>query len=333
MMINQNIDNNEGLGKNEKSNSCFTTFFNVTSFTLTLVLLVLLEKNVLPSHRKGFYCNDNSIRYPYQNDQTVSTKWMFGINYGLSIILYLIGETCFTCQRHCNKNENKSGISRMFESKRRWFIRVFKLIFALSWCMAVTLMLTSIIKSTVGSLRPHFMEVCKPDIMCSDNLTSVYHLVYTCQADTSHQYHKIIEEARRSFPSGHSSFSAAVMAFNILYIQLRYTRFNSRLKFKGKVLNASFDTSATYLRPFLQIIAMGVASFIAMSRVTDYHHHLIDVLVGLLLGTTIGLLVGEHSMKWIRTLSVTLSLKEFVDVENATGEEKRQEIASLKGTD
>ena len=167
--------------------------------------------------------------------------------------------------------------------------------------------------------------------MCSDNLTNVYHLDYTCQDDTSHQYHKIIKEARRSFPSGHSSFSAAVMAFNILYIQLRYKVFDSQMKLNGKVFSGSFDTSTTYLRLFLQVIAIGVASFIAMSRVTDYYHHLVDVLVGFLLGTIIGLLVGQHCMKWLRTLSVTSSLKTLVDVENGDG--TFQEMASLKETD
>ena len=111
----------------------FPIVFNVTSLTILIILVALLEKNVFPSHRSGFYCSDNSIRYPYQHDQTVSGKGMFGINFGLSIIIYLIGEICFSRQTHYQ--ENSKIYSKVTEPDQRWFIRVLKLLFSLTWCM------------------------------------------------------------------------------------------------------------------------------------------------------------------------------------------------------
>ena len=328
-MIKSKINPNYGFGKNKKLESYIPTLFNVSSLTILIILVVLLEKEAIPVHRQGFFCNDNSIKFPYQKEETVPGKWMFGINYGLSIILYLIGETCFYRQSPHNENQNEE-VSTPRKSNCQLLKRISKLIFSLTWCMAATLMITSVIKSTVGSLRPHFMDVCTPNVDCTQYSNDIYVLNYTCQANKDHESQKIVEEARRSFPSGHSSFSAAVMGFNILYIQLRY-----KFSFFWVNCNRNFilDASAAYLRLFLQILSIGVACFIAMSRVMDYYHHMVDVIAGFLLGTIIGLLVGQHCMKWLRKSFVISHLKKYTDVENADGDKIIQEMESLKESD
>ena len=175
-------------------------------------------------------------------------------------------------------------------------MRISKLIFSLAWCMAATMMITSVIKSIVGSLRPHFMAVCNPDVDCSKYSNDVYILNYTCLANKNYESLETINEARRSFPSGHSSVSAAVMGFNILYIQLRY----KDLIFRENLYRIlGFDMCTVYLRLFLQILCIGVACFIAMSRVMDYYHHMIDVTAGFLLGSLIGLWVSQQCMMWL----------------------------------
>ena len=225
----------------------------------------------------------------------MSVKWFLGLNFGISIILYVIGEICFSWQSHSDDNQNEDG-SKETKSKCQWLIRVSKLIFSLAWCMAATMMITSVIKSTVGFLRPHFMEVCNPDVDCSKYSNDVYLLNYTCQANKNYESQEIIIEARRSFPSGHSSVSAAVMGFNILYIQLRYKDVNFRELFYR---NLGFNMCTVYLRLFLQILCIGVACFIAMSRVMDYYHHMIDVTSGFLLGSIIGFWVSQQCMMWL----------------------------------
>ena len=70
-----------------------------------------------------------------------------------------------------------------------------------------------------------------------------------------------------------------------------------------------------------------------MSRVMDYYHHMVDVIAGFLLGTIIGLLVGQHCMKWLRKSFVISHLKKYTDVENADGDKIIQEMESLKESD
>ena len=65
----------------------------------------------------------------------------------------------------------------------------------------MTLFLTDIAKSTVGRLRPHFLDLCNPNVSCTSENAHVYIENYVCQA-TSHPllsgdrfYHKL-EDAR-----------------------------------------------------------------------------------------------------------------------------------------
>ena len=296
--------------ENNQSSSIVPFLFDILSLIITVILACLLEKNVIPSHNRGFFCSDESIRYPYKEEQTVSGKWMFGINFIISLFLFIIGEKCFvpakqTCGQQ-NTSNKQNIISRLYNSNHLWYTRALKILFSLVWCMSATLMVTSIIKSTSGSLRPHFMSICNPSVTCSANNTA-YNVNYACQVPMTHEYQKKINEARRSFPSGHASFSAAVMAFNMLYVQFRYRLVNCHfLKCKRSAF-CIFDDLYSFLRPFLQIGLIGVASFIAMSRVSDYYHHLVDVTVGFLLGTFIGLLAGRHCVRWLQILDLNLS--------------------------
>ena len=238
----------------------------------------------------------------------------------------MIGETYVSRKRSRKRYEG----SVVLKSECKWYMRVFKLLFTLTWCLAATLMITSIIKSTVGSLRPHFIDVCNPDVDCSNYSNDVYHLNYTCQANKSYETQKIINQARLSFPSGHSSFSAAVMGFNILYIQFRYKVFDFRVNGNKSPSNVSFGASTAYIKLFLQILSLGVACFISMSRLMDYYHHLVDVMVGFIIGAIIGILVGQQCIERVRKLEVISSLKTHEDPENGTGDETIQEMESFK---
>lgn len=76
-----------------------------------------------------------------------------------------------------------------------------------------------------------------------------------------------LREARLSFPSGHSSFSAYTMLYLAIYLQARMTWSGSDL-----------------LRPLLQLVSLMMAWYTGMSRVSDYKHHWSDVLSGFLIG-------------------------------------------------
>lgn len=75
--------------------------------------------------------------------------------------------------------------------------------------------LTDISKYSIGRLRPHFIEVCKPNINCkSDSNINQYITDYECEKEEWSQAQKdLIRDSRLSFMSGHSSFAAYCMVY------------------------------------------------------------------------------------------------------------------------
>ena len=51
----------------------------------------------------------------------------------------------------------------------------------------------------------------------------------------------------------------------------------------------------TYLKLTLSLALFSLAMWISMTRVSDYRHHLVDVLCGIILGGVVGLIGGFHS--------------------------------------
>uniref|UniRef100_A0A1I8AE17 AcidPPc domain-containing protein n=1 Tax=Steinernema glaseri TaxID=37863 RepID=A0A1I8AE17_9BILA len=134
-------------------------------------------------------------------------------------------------------------------------------------------LMVDIAKYTIGRQRPHFMEVCKPNVgyrNCGTNHT--YITDFWCTTTDT----KVIHEAQLSFYSGHSSFSFYAAWYTSLYLQARlYRPLYSRL-----------------LLPVIQFSLFGGAAFVAYSRVSDYKHHWSDVLVGSAMGSAIGIIMA-----------------------------------------
>lgn len=74
-------------------------------------------------------------------------------------------------------------------------------------------------------------------------------------------------DARKSFPSGHSSLSVFQAIFTAWYLQMRFSRYTS---------------SFTIL--FLQFVVLCWGVYCPISRITDYRHHWWDALTGAVLG-------------------------------------------------
>ncbi|KAG7491272.1 hypothetical protein MATL_G00001280 [Megalops atlanticus] len=122
---------------------------------------------------------------------------------------------------------------------------------------------TNMAKLSVGRLRPHFLSVCGVTYASLNCTPGTYISEVTCiQTDDS-----MVEEARKSFFSGHASFAMYTMLYLAFYLQ-------ARLSWRG----------ARLLRPLLQFLLVLLAVYTGLSRISDYRHHPTDVLTGFLQG-------------------------------------------------
>ncbi|KAM9735614.1 phospholipid phosphatase 1 isoform 1-T1 [Menidia menidia] len=209
-------------------------------------------------YQRGFFCSDDSIRYPFHHS-TVTSTVLYTVGFSLPIGCMIFGECLLVyLQRLKSKSPFGSYVACLYKAVGTFLFGA-----------AMSQSLTDIAKYSIGRLRPHFLDVCRPDwksISCS---SGGYIENYTCTGDPT-----MVNEGRLSFYSGHSSFSMYCMLFLALYLQARLQVHWARL-----------------LRPTLQFFLIAASVYTGLSRVSDYKHHWSDVLTGLLQGALMALLV------------------------------------------
>ncbi|WKX95144.1 hypothetical protein Q1695_011977 [Nippostrongylus brasiliensis] len=223
-------------------------------------------------YKRGFYCDDETIRYPYR-DSTVSRQMLIVIGLLIPTFLICVTEVFRTMawERKCESQFKTYHLKHY--SVHRLVVRLYCFIgyFFLGVCF--NQLMVDVGKYTIGRQRPHFMDVCRPNIGYKTcNNPDEYITNFTCTGPNP----KLIHEAQLSFYSGHSAFSFYAAWFTSLYLQARlYRPLFSRL-----------------LLPVIQFSLFFGASYVALTRVSDYKHHWSDVLVGALVGSTIGIFVA-----------------------------------------
>lgn len=148
------------------------------------------------------------------------------------------------------------------------FPRKFELAMAflsLAQTLALTLLITEILKVTVARPRPNYFSYCKynPDSKA-------------CTGPKSHT-----KDAAVSFPSGHASNSFASFTWLTLFI----TKF--------------FPKGEELWWVLIKISPIFGAIFVAATRITDYMHHVSDVISGCVLGIGIAVLMFSTQSKRI----------------------------------
>ncbi|XP_066506478.1 phospholipid phosphatase 1 isoform X2 [Hoplias malabaricus] len=227
-----------------------------------LVLAGLPFAILTPRHKpfkRGFFCNDDSIKYPVKDD-TISYELLGAVMIPLTLITMIVGECVLV---YLNRLRSKSSFSSTYVAC------VYKAVGCFLFGAAMSQSLTDIAKYSIGRLRPHFLDVCKPDWRLINCSSGAYIEDFNCTGDKT-----MVNEGRLSFYSGHSSFSMYCMLFLALYLQAR--------------LQAEW---ARLLRPTIQFFLIAASIYTGLSRVSDYKHHWSDVLTGLLQGAVMAILV------------------------------------------
>eukprot|EP00899_Mesostigma_viride_P026346 jgi/Mesvir1/6897/Mv09058-RA.1 len=150
------------------------------------------------------------------------------------------------------------------------------LLWAYWTALLVTDILTSILKLSFGRLRPSFIPTCKPDYSLLPLGTRDNALAWIYQ-DICTGSDWDVQAARRSFPSGHASSSAAGAFFVVLFLE---TCFKLADRGHKSIARASLGS-------WLQLIPLGIACFYAGSRYSDNKHFIADIVAGFLLGAVV----------------------------------------------
>ncbi|XP_033929082.1 phospholipid phosphatase 1 isoform X1 [Melopsittacus undulatus] len=239
--------------------------------------LGVLNLAKIKPYQRGFFCNDDSIKYPF-HDSTITSTVLYTVGFTLPIFSIILGETLSV---FCNHLHSNSFV------RNNYIATIYKAIGTFIFGAAASQSLTDIAKYSIGRLRPHFLAVCQPD-WTRINCSLGYIENFSCQGDKAK-----ISEGRLSFYSGHSSFSMYCMLFLALYLQARMKGDWARL-----------------LRPTIQFGLIAASIYVGLSRVSDYKHHWSDVLTGLIQGAVVAVLIVVYVSDFFKVRGCTFQPKE-----------------------
>uniref|UniRef100_A0A0N5AUY3 AcidPPc domain-containing protein n=1 Tax=Syphacia muris TaxID=451379 RepID=A0A0N5AUY3_9BILA len=218
--------------------------------------------------RIGFYCDDQSIRKPYLPETIPEYMLLSGLGI-ISAILVCEGIRYFS-------------VKEVYVYKKKLINQIIPNFLKYYGYSIMTFLLTRgtnlAFKFVVGRLRPHFFAVCQPifdELYCVNN---TYIENYEC----SETDQATIEEARKSFFSGHTSETMAVAVFLVIYLHHRLP----------------VSSYTVLIRHIVQVSLIGISLYTAYTRIIDNMHHLSDIVVGIIAGAIIGILPVSSNSRY-----------------------------------
>ncbi|XP_030206655.1 phospholipid phosphatase 3 isoform X1 [Gadus morhua] len=246
---------------------------------LASIPFLTCELNAVRPHRTGFICGDPSITYPYNHKEVVSDTLLIAGGIFITTLTIVIGE-CFRVRF--------LGISSRSFVRNLYVSRLYKELGGFLFGCFVGQSLTNMAKLSVGRLRPHFLAVCGVTYASLNCTPGTYVASVSCHNST-HPW-KRVEEARKSFFSGHASFAMYTALYLAFYLQ-------ARLRWSG----------ARLLRPLLQSLLVLLAVYTGLTRVSDHRHHATDVLTGYAQGALTAYWVAFHVSSMFKSSRRVLS--------------------------
>ncbi|XP_004522388.1 putative phosphatidate phosphatase [Ceratitis capitata] len=253
----------------------FRTLIDVILVIALLISIALFEFVLVLPAQRGFFCSDETLHYPVRPD-VVSAKTL------VSIVLLIAMSILFVVELKIHRSQSRSQRNpSRFSSKVPSFISDFleHFMFFL-FGLLLTVNATEVGKFTIGRLRPHFMDLCQPQMLDGSTCKSPenhlrYVEQYMCTAEGFTVFDLI--SVRGSFPSIHSSVAFYALVYMSIYVQHKMT-------WKGSKL----------FRHVLQFILISLAWFLALLGLKTYTHHWSDVVCGSLLGVVIAVLTARY---------------------------------------
>lgn len=163
---------------------------------------LIIETSTIQPYQRGFYCDDDSIRYPQKNVETINDAVLCAAGILIAILAIITGELY---RIHYLKEKSRSFIQNPYVAA------LYKQVGCFVFGCAISQSFTDIAKVSVGRLRPHFLAVCDLDFSTINCAKGVYIQNYTCRGNDSR-----VQEARKSFFSGHASFSLYTMLYLVV---------------------------------------------------------------------------------------------------------------------
>ena len=181
--------------------------------TLLIVFLLMERKDLEPFQRIVHKDESNLYGHPKTQDYFPG-KYLWFMVFIVPIFSVLLVQAC----------------QRRKEEYR--FLDLKNAILCITLLLPLNGVVTDIIKLTVGRPRPDFFFRCWPDRGYPEDVA-----VFEIQKDGTQDLkctgdHLILAEGRKSFPSGHSSFSFSTFGFVFFYICGKFNVFTPSQKLK-----------------------------------------------------------------------------------------------------
>lgn len=239
------------------------------------VASLLLHKLVRP-FRRGFFCGDESLGYPYR-ESTIGHELLIAIALGgptaVIAVVELFKQLPGAPPRDAGgKREGCRMGQRLGQLYRQAIFYLYGL--------AMVTFTTMLSKLCIGRLRPHFYAVCQPMLPDGSGCQDAQNLgryidSFTCSNANMSDFQ--FKQLNQSFPSGHASLAMYATLYLAIYLQTALSTRVSKL-----------------LKHLLQFLFVMFGWYVSLTRITDYYHHWSDVLAGAVMGVVFACLTSAY---------------------------------------
>jgi len=231
-------------------------------FFIFSVAIITVPINLISPFERQFSIEDETISHPYKEEESFSI-------FGLIILVIGIPILIMTLYHICHRELKYS----FHQALMGYFVSII-----------LAILVTSIMKVSVGRYRPDFISRCNVNVTKVEEEYKLYNISKQINFGPRNLYNTticsntnkfVINEGRKSFPSGHTSFAFSSLTFTSLFLA-------------GKL--HLYDGNYIFWKLLVVIVPNLLAMYIALTRISDYRHHWEDVLVGAIIGIAFSLI-------------------------------------------